>query len=137
VRVRRAVAGDVPAIAALLGELGYPVAGDVMAARLERLPDTTTVFVAESDEVVGMAGLDVRQALQHDEPRGRIIAFVVRSDARGQGVARALLDAIEAAARAAGAVHLHVTSAHHREDAHAAYLALGFSDTGLRFGKEI
>jgi GNAT superfamily N-acetyltransferase len=138
VRVRRAELGDVPAIAALLAELGYPVADDALAARLGRLPDTTSVLVAEEDEeVVGMAALDVRQGLEHEEPRGRIVAFIVRPDARGRGVARALMQAIEAAARAAGAVHLHVTSAHHRADAHAAYVALGFRETGLRFGKQI
>jgi GNAT superfamily N-acetyltransferase len=137
VKVRLAAPGDVPAIAALLGELGYPVADDRLSARLGRLPSSTTVFVAGDGGVVGMAGLDVRQGLEHEEPRGRIIAFVVRPDARGRGVARALLDAIETAARSAGAVHLHVTSAHHRTDAHAAYLAMGFSDTGLRFGKDL
>jgi GNAT superfamily N-acetyltransferase len=137
VRIRRAEPGDVPAIAALLAELGYPVADDALAARLGRLPDTTSVFVAEGEEVVGMAALDVRQGLEHEEPRGRIVAFVARPDARGRGVARALMQAVEAAARAAGAVHLHVTSAHHRTDAHAAYLALGFSETGLRFGKDL
>ena len=135
--VRRAEPGDVPAIAALLAELGYPVSDDALAARLGRLPDTTSVFVAEEDDVVGMAALDVRQGLEHEEPRGRIVAFVVRPDARGRGVARALMHVVEAAARAAGAVHLHVTSAHHRADAHAAYVALGFSETGLRFGKDL
>jgi GNAT superfamily N-acetyltransferase len=135
--VRPAAAGDVSAIAALLGELGYPVPYEQLAARIARLPATTSVFVADDGGVLGMAALDVRQGLEHEEPRGRIIAFVVRRDARGRGVARALMGAVEAAARAGGAVHLHVTSAHHRADAHAAYLALGFEDTGRRFGKAL
>jgi GNAT superfamily N-acetyltransferase len=136
--VRPAASGDVPAIAGLLGELGYPASVEVLEARMARLPDTTTVLVAELDgEVVGLAALDVRQGLEHEEPRGRVIAFVVRADARGRGVARAMLRAIEDAARATGAVHLHVTSAEHRTDAHAAYRALGFEATGLRFGKAL
>jgi GNAT superfamily N-acetyltransferase len=135
--VRPVAAGDVGAIAALLGELGYPVPDERLAARLARLPETTSVLVADDGGVVGMAALDVRQGLEHEEPRGRVIAFVVRGDARGRGVGRALMDAVEAAARAAGAVHLHVTSAHRRTDAHAAYLALGFEDTGRRFGKAL
>jgi GNAT superfamily N-acetyltransferase len=135
--VRPAAPGDVGAIAALLGELGYPVEHERLAARLARLPDTTTVLVADDGDVVGMAALDVRQGIEHEEPRGRLVAFVVREHARGRGVGRALLDAIEEAARAAGSPDLHVTSAAHRGHAHAAYLALGFEQTGLRFGKRL
>jgi GNAT superfamily N-acetyltransferase len=138
VTVRPAAPGDVSAIAGLLGELGYPVSPERLQARMARLPDTTAVLVADEDgDVVGLGAVDVRQGLEHEEPRGRLIAFVVREDARGRGVARALLAAVEAAARAAGAVHLHVTSAQHRTDAHAAYRALGFDATGLRFGKPL
>ena len=135
--VRPAGPGDVPAIAALLGQLSYPVEPDVLGRRMERLPAETTIFVADAGEVVGLVGLDVRQGLQHDAPGARIIAFVVREDARRRGIARALLATVEAAARDAGCEHLHVTTAHRRADAHAAYTALGFSDTGLRFGKDL
>ena len=75
--VRRAAAGDVPAIAGLLGELGYPVPDDRLAARLERLPATTTVLVADDGGVVGLAALDVRSprarraARPGDRVRGR------------------------------------------------------------------
>jgi GNAT superfamily N-acetyltransferase len=136
--VRRAAAGDEPALARLLGELGYPVDPERLAARLARLPDTTTVLVADNDGVVvGLAALDVRVYLEHDEPRGRVIAFVVGEQARGRGVGRALMDAVESEARRAGATDLHVTSGAQRADAHAAYRALGFAETGLRFGKRL
>jgi GNAT superfamily N-acetyltransferase len=137
VNVRLAETGDLPAIAALLGELSYPVEPDVLARRMERLSAETTIFIADAGEVVGLVGLDVRQGLQHDAPGARIIAFVVREDARRRGIARALLAAVEAAARDAGCEHLHVTTAHRRADAHAAYARLGFSDTGVRFGKDL
>jgi len=137
VSVRHAGPHDVLAIALLLGELGYPVEPAALARRIERLPDTTTVFVADTGEVVGLAALDVRPGLQSDAPSARLVAFVVREDARGRGIARALLGAVEAAAREAGCEHLHVTAANRRTDAHAAYRALGFSDTGVRFGKDL
>jgi GNAT superfamily N-acetyltransferase len=137
VNVRRAEAGDLPAIAALLDELGYPVEPERLARRVDRLPPTTAVFVAAASEVVGLAALDIRQGLERETPTARIIAFVVSEAARGRGIARALLAAVEAAARDAGSEHLHVTSAHRRTDAHAAYRALGFSDTGVRFGKDL
>jgi GNAT superfamily N-acetyltransferase len=137
VNVRRAETGDVPAIAALLGQLSYPVEPAVLAWRMERLPTATTVFVADTGEVVGLAALDVRQGLHHNAPGARIVALIVREDARGGGIARALLAAVESAARDAGCEHIHVTSAHRRADAHAAYRALGYSDTGVRFGKDL
>jgi hypothetical protein len=86
--VRRAAAADVPALAGLLGELGYPVDPERLAARLTRLPETTTVLVADHGGVVGLAALDVRVYLEHDAPRGRVIAFVVGEAARGRGVGR-------------------------------------------------
>jgi len=137
VSVRLAGPGDLPAIALLLGELGYPVEAVGLARRIERLPESTTVFVADTGEVVGLAALDIRHGLQHDAPSARVVAFVVREDSRGRGVARALVEAVESAARDAGCEHLHVTAANRRTEAHAAYAALGFTGTGVRFGKDL
>jgi ribosomal protein S18 acetylase RimI-like enzyme len=135
VQVRRAARHDLPELAALLGQLGYPAAPDELERRLERLDGD--VFVAADDEPVGFAALQVMHVLQRDAPAGRLTALVVREDARGRGVARALVAAVEAAAREAGCDHLHVTTANHRADAHAAYRALGFEDTGRRFAKRL
>ena len=134
-KVRRAEPGDADAIAALLGQLGYPVEPDQCRRRLDRLPQSTSVFVTE--ELSGLAALDVRHVLQSDAPRAQIVALVVREDARGRGIARALVGAIEEAARVSGAGRLVVISGHHRADAHAAYRALGFADSGIRFYKEL
>ncbi len=135
--VRLAGASDLPAIALLLGELGYPVEPASLARRIERLPASTTVFVADAGAVVGLAALDIRPGLQHDAPSARLVAFVVREDSRGRGIARELVQAVESAARDAGCAHLHVTAANRRTEAHAAYAALGFTDTGVRFGKDL
>ena len=133
--VRRAEPGDVAALAGLLGELGYPVTPDRLRDRIARLPESTTIYV--TDDVAAMAALDVRNVLQLDTPRAQIVALVVRADARGRGLARELVSALEAAARAAGCAHLTVVSGGHRPDAHAAYRALGFSDSGLRLRKDL
>jgi GNAT superfamily N-acetyltransferase len=135
-RVRRATAADLPGLAALLGELGYPASPSELEGRLERLDGD--VFVASADgEPLGLAALQVLHVLQRDAPAARLTALVVREDARGRGVARALVDAVSAAAREAGCDHLHVTTANHRSDAHAAYRALGFEDTGRRYAKRL
>ena len=103
--------GDVPAIAALLGRLSYPVEPSCSSGGWSGSRPRPRSSSPSAGEVVGLVGLDVRQGLQHDAPGARIIAFVVREDARRRGIARALLAAVEAAARAAGCEHLHVTTA--------------------------
>jgi GNAT superfamily N-acetyltransferase len=135
VTVRRARPDDVAAMAELVSQLGYPVDAKRLATRLARLPDSTAVFV--TDDVTGLAALDVRQGLQNDAPRAQLVALVVHEDARGRGVARQLVAAVEAAARAAGCAQLTVVSGDHRPDAHAAYRALGYAETGVRFRKEL
>jgi N-acetylglutamate synthase-like GNAT family acetyltransferase len=135
VQVRRAARHDLPGLAVLLDQLGYPAEPAQLERRLERLDGD--VFVAADDELLGLAAVQVMHVLQRDEPVARLTALVVREDARGRGVARGLVAAVEAAARETGCVQLHVTTANHRADAHAAYRALGFEDTGRRYAKRL
>lgn len=133
--VRRAAPRDVPGLAVLLEQLGYPTSLAGLERRLERLD--SDLYVADDGELLGLAALQVMHVLQHDSPSARLTALVVREDARGRGVARALVATIESAAREAGCERLHVTTANHRADAHAAYRALGFEDTGRRYAKTL
>ena len=134
--VRRAAPRDVPGLAVLLEQLGYPASLEALEGRLERL-DSDLYVADDGGELLGLAALQVMHVLQHDAPSARLTALVVREDARGRGVARALVAAVESAARAAGCERLHVTTANHRADAHAAYRALGFEDTGRRYAKTL
>jgi ribosomal protein S18 acetylase RimI-like enzyme len=135
VQVRRAARHDLPGLAVLLDQLGYPAGPAQIEGRVQRLDGD--LYVAADDGLVGLAALQVMHTLQHDAPAARLTALVVREDARGRGIARALVAAVEAAAREAGCDRLHVTTAHHRAGAHAAYRALGFEDTGTRFAKRL
>jgi hypothetical protein len=67
--VRGAVMADGPAIAALSGQLGYPVAADELAGRLRRflsLPDDHAVLVAvgAGSQVVGWIHVGRRETLE-------------------------------------------------------------------------
>jgi GNAT superfamily N-acetyltransferase len=92
--------------------------------------------VAElNDEVVGLAQLHVSPTIEHERPTAKISALVVHESHRGEGIGRALVDALEAEARARRCVLLFVTTAARRADAHEFYRQVGLEETGKRFTK--
>ena len=135
VTIRDAHAGDGVAIATLLGQLGYETDGPLVAPRLERLAIVgDRVVVAELEgEVVGLAHLHASPAIEHERPVAKIGALVVDESHRGHGVGRALVDELEAEARARRCSLLFLDAAERREDAHAFYRRIGLEETGKRF----
>jgi N-acetylglutamate synthase-like GNAT family acetyltransferase len=139
VTIRNAEFRDAAAIAALLGQLGYETEAEAVPARLERLVIVgDRVVVAElADEVVGLAHLHASPTIEHERPAAKIAALVVDESNRGRGVGRALVDAMEAEARARRCNLLFLTTAARREDAHAFYARVGLEETGKRFTKRL
>jgi GNAT superfamily N-acetyltransferase len=138
--IRPATASDADAVAELLGELGYPVAPKDIPARLAALEGTSSAVLLAIDanrRPVGLIGLHAYPVVHASGPVGYITALVARSDARGQGVGRALVREAERWARDRGCVRLTVTSAERRADAHAFYPACGMPYTGRRFGRSL
>lgn len=142
IAIRTAGAGDAPAIALLLGELGYPCAPEAAAARLAALEGQAAdrVLVAQDegaaaapDAVLGVLHLHHARMLHLDRPVTRVMSLVVRQGTRGRGIGVALLRAAEEEARRAGADTIELTSGLKREAAHAFYRARGFGATSLRF----
>lgn len=135
--VREVRPQDAAAIAVLLIELGYPVEVAAVPPRLERLREAgDLVFVAELDgRLAGLAHLHVSPSIEYDRPAGKLSALVVDEQHRGSGIGRALVEAVEAAARARDCVLLFLTTADRRGDAHAFYERLGFEQTGRRYAK--
>jgi GNAT superfamily N-acetyltransferase len=139
-KVREARVDDAPAVARLLGELGYPADEAAAAVRIQRHLDSPSdhLLLAEVDgEVAGLASLHVSLALEYDEPAGKLSAIVVDDRFRRRRVGAVLVEAIEAEARARGCCLLFLTTAERREDAHAFYRAIGFEETGRRFAKPL
>ncbi len=147
--IREAAPTDAEAVAGLLGELGYPNTVDFARSKLAALAesDSDRVLVAarasqrsssavsqsskRAGGVVGVAHLHVAELFHQPGRVGRIMAVVVNADARRLGVGRELMNRLEALARECGCTKLELTSAAHREAAHALYLSLGY-DEGLR-----
>jgi len=127
-KIRKASAGDAPAIAQLSGQLGYPVEADVMRERLERFVqlEEQVVFVAETTEVVGWihgAENELLEVGRHAE----IWGLVVADGQRGKGVGRQLIDAVEQWTRSRGLDEISVKSNVIRPESHPFYERLGFT----------
>ena len=137
--VRDAQTSDVAAIAGLLTQLGYPVEPPTVEVRLQRLAVVgDRVVVGElSGEVVGLGHLQVAPAIEYDRPAAKIAALVVDEAHRGQGVGRALVQALEDEARLRGCELLFLTTSEHRDDAHAFYERVGLQQTGRRYGRTL
>jgi len=142
VTIREARAGDVPALAWLAGELGYPTDEPQMRLRFERVaPDREhQVFVAESAAggVMGWVHVYLTRWLATDV-RGEIAGLIVDSTARNRGVGQELLQAAERWTKANGGAVLSLRSNIIRRDAHRFYQRLGYevTKTSLNFRKTL
>ncbi len=136
--IREVRADDAAAVAALLGELGYPTNEEKAAFRLERLreePQTLVLVVDVDTAVAALGGIRSEWPLEYDEPWARVIALVVGEQHRGRGIGARLLKALEAEAASRGCVAVVLTSGNHRHEAHAFYERRGYEATGRRFAK--
>jgi ribosomal protein S18 acetylase RimI-like enzyme len=140
VTVREAEPGDAGAVAALLGELGYPSTPEQAAERIERIAgdQTTWAIVAELDgELAGLGVLHVQNLVERDEPGCEVAGLVVGNRFRRLGVGELLMDALEEEARSRGGKVMVLNTAHRRADAHAFYEALGYEHTGRRYARKL
>jgi len=139
--VRAARDGDAAAIAPLLAELGYPATTDAVRARLRRIAaysGPVAVLVASlGGDVMGVITAHAFPSIHHDAPAAWITALVVASAARGRGVGRRLVRAVEEWAAEQGAVRVSVTSGIQRADAHRFYEGLGYATSGRRFTRPL
>jgi GNAT superfamily N-acetyltransferase len=131
VQVRPYEPHDASGLALLLGELGYPATtaqAAEYAGGFAAHAGATLLVAVEDGAVVGAAGGSLVPRLDAERLSCRITELVVAASSRRQGIGRALIAAIEARAREAGAVRLDVSTGDWRTDAHAFYERLGFSD---------
>lgn len=138
--IREARAGDLNALVELLGLL-FSLESDFApdAARQRRgLTQLMTqgrnrlVLVAElSGSVVGMATAQVLVSTAEGGPALLLEDVVVRPEARGQGLGRALLRRLEDWGLALGATRLQLLADKHNSPAHDFYRACGFHSTNL------
>jgi GNAT superfamily N-acetyltransferase len=140
VTIRSADHFDAPAIARLLGELGYPAEQAIVAERLAALGGDDRVLLASDD--AGLVALHRVPRLAEGGAFVRVTALVVTRAERGRGVASRLLAAAEDVARAWGCDLVEISSGRRpeRDAAHALYAAAGYKETAgfsARYWKRI
>lgn len=126
--IRRAASKDFEALARLSGELGYPMSGADMRARLVDLlgRDDHAVLVADvGGEVAGWIHVIERRSLEGGV-YAEIGGLVVDEKHRGQKLGEALTTAAEEWGRKRGLKRMRVRSNVIRERAHAFYKRLGY-----------
>lgn len=136
--VRRAADTDTAAIASLVTQLGYYSDAAQVKARLDLLrdhPDVCALVAEREGRVVGMIGLMAFPAFHRDGLHGYVTAMVVDEAVRGAGAGKALLASAEAWFAERGVKRVNLTTALHREDAHAFYEKRGYTFTGKRYTK--
>ena len=128
-QIRPMTTGDVDRVAVLAGELGYPVAADVLERRFAALNggDTEVVYVAvQNGDIVGWIHLREFYDLL-EEPTMEIRGLIVDARCRGKGIGQRLVAAGELRARERGIGRMRVTSNIVRERAHRFYERLDYA----------
>jgi len=128
VKIRHARAGDVPRLAELSGELGYPASEKEMKQRFAHIkpPTAHAVFVAEFERnVIGWIHVSIMPLLEV-ALRAEVNGLIVAEGQRSLGAGAKLLDAAEAWARKKKCTGMSVRSNVIRDRAHVFYERQGY-----------
>src|SRR3954451_21784865 len=95
------------------------------------------VAVDPQQAILGIAMAQLREELLSHEPSAHLEVIVVRDDAEGQGIGKAVIHSIEQAVRTqgAGSITLHVFANNTR--ARAVYERLGYTGELIRYIKHL
>jgi GNAT superfamily N-acetyltransferase len=132
------VSQDAEQIADLLKQLGYPNTSSFVQAKLAALSKSSNdvVLVAEmGSRVAGVGHLHIAELFHQPGYSGRVMALVVSDAYRRHQVGRMLMMSLETIARNSGCIKMEVTSGIQRDDAHAFYKSLGYTEKPRRFIK--
>lgn len=140
--VRSATAADAHVIAGLLDQLGYPgnTADEVVERlALHRESGGAVLVAVVDDRVIGSVSVHSIPYFEKPGRLARVTSLVVDATVRRSGAGRALIAAAEELAAAWACTAVDISSSRSRQDAHAFYRSLGYTDkcsSSARFTKE-
>ncbi|AKM18320.1 MULTISPECIES: GNAT family N-acetyltransferase [Bacillaceae] len=140
--IRKATSNDIPELASLMEQLGYPTSVEQMRIRFSNIESNPSyhTLVAEYDgKVVGMIGLCTGVFYELDGSYVRIVALVVDSNYRSKGIGRKLIEEAESWAKRQGAISIGVNSGNRTErlTAHQFYINMGYEQKSIGFAKKL
>lgn len=140
--IREATAADLPAMAALMTQLGYPTTVPEMSARVKAMAHNTDyccLLAVEAAAVTGMIGFCKCYAWEISDCYIRIQVLVTDAGKRTQGTGAALVDACSEWGRSRGAAYLSLNCGNKegREAAHRFYPRIGFAITATGYTRRI
>ena len=140
--IRSATIQDVDGMTILMEHLGYPTTVEKMKSRFELIDsreDYKTKIAFLNGKVVGMIGLMKGFYYEMDGCYIRIVAMVVHTDYRNNGIGRRLIEEAENYAREIGASGLVLNSGNRPErlKAHQFYKNLGYLEKSIGFVKKL
>jgi GNAT superfamily N-acetyltransferase len=135
--IRQAVIGDLPRLAELFGQLGYPNSCADLERRWPsfRRTDADCWLAVKAGQAVGVLIQNYLLPLNTTSEYAVLTAFVVDEALRRSGAGAALLACAEQRARARGCTHIELSSGMHRPAAHQFYERHGFVETRKRYVK--
>ncbi|MEX5272156.1 GNAT family N-acetyltransferase [Kocuria sabuli] len=138
IRIRRARAGDVPAMVGLLVQLGYTPQEDwVRTWVITASPDDRCLVAEIGSRVVGLAHVHRVPFLTESAYKARLTALVVDEADRSRGVGALLLEAAEQATRDMGATVLELSTSKRRQRAHRFYERHGYTRPSRHYRKAV
>ncbi len=121
---------DLPRVATLSAQLGYPFPTEVLGKRFSLIskdPDIQLYVMKNSyDSVIGWIQVNRESSSLLSEPRAEISALIVDQLFQGQGIGRALLKQAEIWAEEKGLPLIRIRSNTNRTEAHQFYQKQGY-----------
>lgn len=138
--IRAAAPGDMPDLARLLAQLGYPGTERFLAGRMRQLaahPDALLLVADAGGKVLGFVSLHFMPQLALAGDFCRIAYLCVEEQARSLGVGAVLEQRAVAEALARGCDRIELHSHARRHDAHRFYARQGYEESPKYFVKRL
>ncbi len=95
------------------------------------------LIAVQKNEVVGFISLHVQRILHHPSLTGEIQELIIEENHRGKGIGKMLMEKVELLAKELKLEEVELTTRIHRKEAQEFYKNLGYTNSHLKFVKEL